>query len=109
MLEGKYNGKYFSVLGDSVSTFEGFTEPDYAVFYTFGQKIASGVLSYPDTWWGRVINAFGGKLLVNNSFSGVRLPGARPMKFSPMLAATSARVLLIKAVFCPALSWCLWV
>ncbi len=70
MLEGKYNGKYFSVLGDSVSTFEGFTEPDYAVFYMFGQKIASDVLSYPDTWCGRVINALGGKLLVNNSFSG---------------------------------------
>ena len=66
-----YKGKRFSVLGDSISTFDGYSEPDYAVFYDITHKLESGVLGPADTWWGRVIEHFGGELLVNNSFSGV--------------------------------------
>lgn len=62
--------KRFSVLGDSLSTFEGYSEPAYAVFYDTARKLASGVITYADTWWGRVIDALGGELLVNNSFAG---------------------------------------
>ena len=65
-----YKNKYFSILGDSVSTFEGFSEPKDAVFYDASKKLESDILSYSDTWWGLVIDRLCGKLLVNNSFSG---------------------------------------
>ncbi|MBQ2732737.1 MAG: hypothetical protein IJF74_01130 [Clostridia bacterium] len=62
--------KYISVLGDSLSTLAGYNPPDYAVFYEWENKRTAGIYSPDDTWWGKVINALGGKLLVNNSFSG---------------------------------------
>ena len=65
-----YTNKYFSVLGDSISTLEGYSEPKDAVFYDSEQKRLSGVLTPGDTWWGKVIEALGGRLLVNNSWSG---------------------------------------
>lgn len=65
-----YKNKYFSVLGDSISTFEGCSVPNEAVFYNEIHKKASGVLSLQDTWWGEVIDRLDGNLLVNNSFSG---------------------------------------
>lgn len=65
-----YFGKYFSVLGDSISTFEGCNPPGYNVFYNAEKQKASGVLREADTWWKRVIDHFGGKLLVNNAWSG---------------------------------------
>ena len=65
-----YKDKYFSILGDSISTFEGYTEPKDAVYYDKAKKIETGVLTLTDTWWGMVIESLGGKLLVNNSWSG---------------------------------------
>lgn len=65
-----YQDKYFSILGDSVSTLEGYSQPDFAAFYDTEKKLLSGVLTPADTWWGQVIDALGGRLLVNNSFSG---------------------------------------
>ena len=73
-----YKGKYFSVLGDSVSTLSGYSQPDFAAFYDTEHKLLSGVLTPSDTWWGQVIDALQGRLLVNNSFSGstvCKLPG----------------------------------
>ena len=65
-----YKNKYFSVLGDSISTFGGASEPEDAVFYDTSRKLESEVLTMGDTWWGRAIEGLGGRLLVNNSFSG---------------------------------------
>jgi hypothetical protein len=65
-----YENKYFSVLGDSISTLEWYTVPEYAAYYDTEKKLQSGVLTPAYTWWGQVIEHFGGKLLVNNSFSG---------------------------------------
>lgn len=62
--------QYFSVLGDSISTLDGFSYPHDAVYYTNGRKFETGVFSPEDTWWGQVIAHFGGRLLVNDSFSG---------------------------------------
>ena len=66
----KYNGKLFSILGDSISTLGGFTEPQDAAFYDGDKKYEAGIFAPEDTWWGMVIDALGGKLLVNNSISG---------------------------------------
>ena len=66
----KYKNKRFSILGDSISTFEGYTNPANAVFYDREHKISSGVLTILDTWWGILIEKLGGEFWVNNSISG---------------------------------------
>ena len=64
---------YYSILGDSISTLQGYNPCGYNVFYEGTNCIRSGVHAYGDTWWGRVIDHFGGELLVNNSWSGSRV------------------------------------
>ena len=66
----RYENKLFSVLGDSISTLSGYSEPGDAVYYEGMRKIEAEVYDPEDTWWGQVIERLGGKLLVNNSFSG---------------------------------------
>ncbi len=68
-----YQGKSFSILGDSISTLEGFNPPGFHVFYEGLNKKRTGVCSMADTWWGQVISSFHGQLLVNNSWSGSRV------------------------------------
>ncbi len=68
-----YENKFFSVLGDSVSTLEGRNPPEYSVFYDWDRCCMANVFSIGDTWWGQVIEALGGFLLQNNSFSGSRV------------------------------------
>ena len=58
------------MLGDSISTLERYSEPEYAAFYTHSNCIETGVFIPSDTWWGQVIESLGGQLLVNDSFSG---------------------------------------
>lgn len=70
MLQKNYKGKYFSVLGDSISTLAGYSVPEGAEYYDFSRKLSSGVLTPSDTWWGQVIEFLGGELLANNSISG---------------------------------------
>lgn len=71
--------QYISVLGDSISTFDGCTPPG-GVYYgpSFGD--ITGVSSPEDTWWMQVIRAMGGQLLANNSWSGstVSMVGSLP-------------------------------
>ena len=66
----KYKNKYISILGDSISTFEGCSEPKDAAFYNTERKLISRITTLSDTWWGQVIEKLGAKLLVNNSISG---------------------------------------
>ena len=65
-----YEQKYFSVLGDSISTLRGYSIPEDAAFYTHSNCLETGVFIPSDTWWGQVIERLGGKLMVNDSFSG---------------------------------------
>lgn len=60
----------FSIYGDSISTLHGYQPRDYAVYYEGGICRRSGVYAVQDTWWGMVIDHFGGELLVNDSWSG---------------------------------------
>lgn len=69
----KYFGKQFSVLGDSISTLEGYNPKDYSVFYRDFNCDKTNVRDVQDTWWGKVIALFQGELLVNNSWSGSRV------------------------------------
>lgn len=62
--------KYFSLLGDSISTLAGYNPAECAVFYDWEHKYLAGIHGPEDTWWGRVIEALGGQLLVNHAWSG---------------------------------------
>lgn len=57
-------------MGDSISTLDGYSVPEYAAFYEGYRKFEADVFFPEDTWWGQVIEHLGGEILVNNSFSG---------------------------------------
>lgn len=69
----KYCGKKFSILGDSISTLNGYNPRGYKVFYDEDNCKRANIEEYTDTWWGEVIKFFGADLLVNNSWSGSRV------------------------------------
>ena len=69
-MQRDYENKYFSILGDSISTLEGCNPPECAVFYDRDRRLWADVIGMADTWWGQVIEALGGRLLVNHSVSG---------------------------------------
>ena len=77
--------KYVSVLGDSISTFSGYNPEGYSVYFTKEMQIANKLDSVDDTWWARVIHAFGLQLCANASYSGSRISGVQ------FPAATSGR------------------
>ena len=65
-----YKNKYISILGDSISTLDGYTEPIGMEFYSGDKKYEADVFSPDDTWWGMLIGRMGARLVVNNSISG---------------------------------------
>lgn len=67
ILNNKYTGKKISILGDSISTFEGYIPNNYKSFYpaSYGD-----VRSIFDTWWMQVINGLGAQLFINNAYGG---------------------------------------
>lgn len=65
-----------SILGDSISTFEGCNPPGYRVFYEGERRATTGVARPADTWWHQVVDRLGGRLLANSSFSGSLVEGA---------------------------------
>lgn len=71
--DNKYYKKQFSVLGDSISTLAGYNPKGYNVFYDGESSERANIKEMQDTWWGKVIDFFGGELLVNNSWSGSRV------------------------------------
>ncbi len=66
-----FSGKHISIIGDSISTLKGYLPSYCKAFYMQNPRAdCSGVARAEDTWWMRVINAFGAELCVNNSYSG---------------------------------------
>ena len=68
-----YFGKKFSILGDSISTLEGYNPDGYGVFYNDENCKRANIMEAGDTWWGQVLEYFKAQLLVNNSWSGSRV------------------------------------
>lgn len=81
-------GELISILGDSISTYEGYNPEDYAVFYTGEQREKSGLRSVEDTWWFQVIHQLNGRLCANSSFSGC---GVIDSGFGDLTAEKQAR------------------
>lgn len=65
-----YKNKYFSFLGDSITTFYRYSTPKEAAFYDDYKSAACKIFDVSDTWWGAVLERLDAKLLVNDSFSG---------------------------------------
>jgi len=80
LLKQQIQGKYLSILGDSISTFAGYNTDTNAnstignnkVWYNGSQGDVSSV---NQTWWLKTANDTGMKLLVNNSASGSKVLG----------------------------------
>ena len=70
------SGKTLSILGDSISTFQGYSNStinnntigNNVVWYNASQD--RGITNVNDSWWMKIINNNNMKLLVNNSWSG---------------------------------------
>ena len=79
-LKEAYSGKRISIIGDSISTFNGVSNStsynstigNNAIWYP---KNNSNLMSYTGTYWGRLIQDLGMELCVNNSWSGSRVYG----------------------------------
>ena len=67
--------RLFSVYGDSISSFEGILPQGWRVFFEGEQLELTGVKTPHDTWWGQVIDHFGGQFLANASWSGCVVEG----------------------------------
>ncbi len=65
-----YQGKKFSFLGDSISTYKGVTVTDPNTFYGRAMIEKGGFSGVEDTWWMRLVTALGGVLEADNAFSG---------------------------------------
>lgn len=67
--------KMVSILGDSISTFEGFNPKGYCVYYDKVMQSTNGLNSVYDIWWAQVIRELDAYLCVNNSYSGSKVTG----------------------------------
>lgn len=65
-----YEQKYLSILGDSISTFEGWIPSANRVYY---DGYNCDVEAVDDTWWMKLIHALDMELCVNNSWSNSRV------------------------------------
>lgn len=75
-----YEDAGFSIMGDSISTLAGWVPEGWRVHYQ-GEVRIDGVELPEDTWWGRVIGHFGGRLVANSSFSGATVETAEGFGF----------------------------
>lgn len=71
----EWNMILVSIVGDSLSTFEGFNPSGYAVYYDAYMQQENGLSSVYDTWWAKVNQAMHAYLCVNNSYSGSKVTG----------------------------------
>ena len=71
-----FEGKYVSILGDSISTYAGYINKQNSTTSGNGNFYGSTQLaSVNDTYWMQVINNLNMKFCVNNSWSGTTLTG----------------------------------
>jgi len=76
-----YKGKVISVLGDSISTFEGYipTDDGFNLKHLARYPQDNLLTDVNETWWMQVINSFGAKLGINDSWRGATMCGAVPV------------------------------
>jgi lysophospholipase L1-like esterase len=77
-----------SILGDSISTFEGYLPKDYPSHYPAGN-----VRKVEQTWWYQVIERNGWTLGFNNSYSGSRVSNTLLIQLPHSNLADDSRIL----------------
>ncbi len=79
LLKDKYSGKNVSILGDSISTFEGVANDATANSTIGGNRMYYDYYTNPHLWtntyWGRLISSLNMNLCVNNSWASARVYG----------------------------------
>lgn len=81
-------GKKLSIMGDSLSTFDGWILPEYAVFY----PINGEVFSVEETWWMSLISDTGMELCGNDSSSGSTCVGDSTAVDNPKYGCSGYRI-----------------
>lgn len=80
-------GTTFSVMGDSISTYEGYNPGGYAIFFpNYGD-----VKDVADTWWKQAADNLGLVLLANDSSSGATVAGDSTGTDNPQCACNEFR------------------
>ena len=69
MKQKQLEGRTFSILGDSYSTFNGYIPEGNVTYYPCPEKV-DDVLRVEDTWWHQLMQRTGMRLLYNESYSG---------------------------------------
>ena len=77
---------YVSILGDSISTYQGYGLPGYAVYYQDYYRQVNELTSVYDTWWAKVNQSLHAYICVDNAYSGSKVAGERHF---PVLAPRS--------------------
>ena len=67
--------RYFSIMGDSISSLVGTVPEGYRVYYNYENMQKNAILSIADIWWEKVILHFKGRLFINNSYAGSCVAG----------------------------------
>ena len=84
-LKDKYRGKYVSVIGDSISTFQMYSN-NTSYNSTIGSNevyySSNNIASWRCTYWGKLINDLDMKLCVNNSRSGKTVYGVPALNYA---------------------------
>ena len=84
-LKDKYSGKYVSVIGDSISTFQLYSN-NTSYNSTIGSNevyySSNNIASWRCTYWGKLINDLDMKLCVNNSRSGKTVYGVPALSYA---------------------------
>lgn len=80
-------GKKISILGDSISTFNGYIPSGYAAFYPTGD-----ITSVEKTWWYQLINENGMELIKNASWSGSSVTGDSTSTTNAFAGCSNARI-----------------
>lgn len=70
VINQRLNGKKLSILGDSISTFDGYIPSGYLTYYPEGN-----ITKVENTWWWKLCNELGLTLLKNASWSGSGVTG----------------------------------
>ena len=98
------NKPLFSIMGDSISTYAGCNPEGYDVFYEGERRAATGVCSASDTWWARMVDLLGGRLLRT-----LRFPEAWSKERAFLReTARSASRRWETATLLPTQLWCSW-
>jgi lysophospholipase L1-like esterase len=79
--------KNVAIIGDSISTYEGYIPEGYKYFYS-----KSNVDSVEKTWWGQLVNKTGVNVVSNCSWSGSTVTGDSTSKTNAHAACSDRRI-----------------